>query len=108
MPDSNLERRRTPRLPIQALSTIHPGGESAPIAATTVNISASGVLLDPGPQPAAQPGDQVICELNLPSSVDSDLPCWGLGHVIRNQGNRVAVQLDAGIYCPGKDSPPED
>ena len=107
MPTSNPDRRRAPRHPIHAQSVLHPGGASAPIAATTVDVSASGVLLDLGAEPSSHPGDHVTCELNLPDSADSDLPCWGIGHVVRNEGTRSAVQLDAGLFCPGKDSLPE-
>lgn len=108
MPTSKPDRRRAPRHPIHAQSVLHPGSESAPIAATTVDVSASGVLLDLGARPASHPGDQVTCELNLPTSADPELPCWGLGRVVRNQGARSAIQLDAAIYSPGKNSLPED
>ena len=105
MPSANSDRRRAPRHPLQAASILHPLNDSSGLPATTVNVSSSGVLLNHGTEISSHPGDDVACELQLPPSADPDLPCWGIGRIVRVEGSQSAVQFDAGLYGPANDEP---
>ena len=98
MEPNNVERRKAPRYPIQARVVIHrhAGG---PISATAVDISSSGMLvrLD---QPMPFCLDEAVeVELELPAASDQPFSHWGMGRVVRLDGERSAIELRAGKFC---------
>ena len=98
-PDQS-ERRREPRFPIEAgaVVEVHKNGHTA--RATTVDMGGFGALLQfQEPFPLAV-GDRVMCEFELSHDADRPLPYWGMGHVVRVEGRRVAVDFQAGGFVP--------
>lgn len=98
MTQSDHERRRAHRHAIQAESVLQSGPTAH--SATTVNVSASGALLDHGRPADVQPGQDVACELHLPPDADPNLPRWSLGQVVRVDETASAIRFDAGVFCP--------
>jgi hypothetical protein len=93
------ERRRAQRYRIEANATVRKdGGE--PIPATVLNISASGILLRLGGRILLEPGEAVTVEVELPGDSDKPLSPWGIGRIVRVDGDRSAIQLCAGSFHP--------
>ena len=69
------------------------------LAATTIDMSGCGALVQfDEPAPFAV-GDRVTCEFKIPQEIDLPLPYWGVGNVVRVQGCLVAIDLKAGGLC---------
>lgn len=93
----NLERRKAPRCPIRANVVIHkPSGQSIPAAA--VDISTSGMLVRfDRPVPFCL-GEVVTVDVELPADSGQPFSNWGIGRVVRLDGERTAIQLRAGNF----------
>jgi hypothetical protein len=101
---SLMEKRRAPRLHIPAPATVRKeSGEKA--AATVVNISSSGVLLELAEPLEIAPGDKVMVDIDLPDDPDRPLPAWGFAQVVRIEGMRLAVELFTAGFHPLQDEP---
>jgi hypothetical protein len=70
------------------------------VRATTVNLSGCGVLLHFREPVQIAVGDELICEFKVRHRAGKSLPCWGVGHVVRIDGTKAAVELSAGGYNP--------
>jgi hypothetical protein len=100
MEEGAREQRKEPRPQIKAgaILKLHERGGNA--HATTVNMSASGVLLLFEEPAQLSPGDQVTCDFAVSHDTDQPLPCWGVGEVLRVDGPSVAVNLKATGFSP--------
>ena len=100
-PDYSHERKEL-RFLIEAGATVKVCKNGQTLRATTVNMSACGVLLHfEEPVPLAV-GDQVICEFRVPHEADKPLPYWGVGNVVRAEECRVAIELKGGGFSPSE------
>lgn len=100
-----MEKRREPRLDIQAGAVVRLHRDGDIVSATTVNISGCGVLLQfEAPVPIAV-GDAVVCDLDVSDEDGTMLPCWADGTVVRVDGAHVAVDFRAGTWSHVR--PPE-
>jgi len=91
------DKRRAPRYPIEARVNIQTKSGRT-FAATAVNISSSGMLLQ-----LAQPfplnlGEEVTVEVDLPGPSDQAWSAWGVATVVRLDGLHSAVHLSAGSF----------
>lgn len=101
---SGLEKRRAPRISIPAPARVRTeNGES--FAATVVNISSSGILLELSQWLEVAPGDKVMVEIDLPELPDSPLPAWGFAQVVRVERTRLAVELFTAGFHPLQGEP---
>jgi hypothetical protein len=103
MEPDHLEQRpkqRELRFLIEAGATVEVGKNGQTIHATTVNMSAGGVLLHFEEPVQLEVGDQVTCEFRVEHEADKPLPYWGVGNVVRVQDCRVAVMLRFGGFSP--------
>ena len=98
MESDNLERRSAPRYPIPARVVVH-RESGAPIPATAVNISSSGMLVCPDQPTPLAIGEAVTVEVELTSHCEKALSAWGIGRVVRVDSGCTAVQLHAGSFC---------
>ena len=94
------EKRKEVRYPVQASASIEIMGTSETTSATTSNLSESGVLLHCDQPTGFSRGDKVSCEFNVHPGRDESLPCWGIGNVVRVDGDTVAVALTAAGFEP--------
>jgi PilZ domain len=93
------EKRRALRYALPARVAVRRAtGET--IAASAVNISSSGMLLEVGQPFSFQLGEEVAVEVELPDHPDQPLSHWGLAKVVRLDGFRSAIQLSAGSFDP--------
>ncbi len=84
-----IEKRKDARFDLQvgARVAFHRNGRA--IRATTVNASASGVLLEFEDAHEMRVGDSVYCDFG---PVDQHmLPAWVTGNVVRTEGKNVAL-----------------
>jgi len=95
---SNL--RREVRFVIEAGAYVKALKSGQILHAKTVNMSGGGVLLDFEEPTALAVGDPVDCEFTVVHDHGSPLPYWGVGHVVRLEGSYVAIELEAGGFCP--------
>jgi hypothetical protein len=103
MEPDQLEQRpkqRELRFLIEAGATVEVSKNGQTIHATTVNMSAGGVLLHFEEPVQLEVGDQVTCEFRVEHEADKPLPYWGVGNVVRVQDCRVAVMLRFGGFSP--------
>jgi hypothetical protein len=86
-------KEREPRFPIEAATSVETCKNNQTSSATTMNMSGSGVLLHfEGPIQLAV-GDHVSCEFKISHDADKSLPYWGVGSVVRIQGDLVAIEF---------------
>jgi len=89
------EQRREPRYALKAEAIIErASGEK--LSAFTINVSASGALLELEQPPALELGETVTCGLKLYS--DKPPQSWGTGRVVRLSECRVAIDF----HCVGR------
>jgi hypothetical protein len=93
-------KRTEVRFLIEAGATVKASKYGQTIRATTVNMSAGGVLLHFEEPVQLAVGDQVTCEFRVAHEAGSPLPYWGLGNVVRVEDCRVAIVLKAGGFSP--------
>jgi len=93
-------KQRELRFLIEAGATVEVSKNGQTIHATTVNMSAGGVLLHFEQPVQLEVGDQVICEFRVEHEADKPLPYWGVGNVVRVEDCRVAVMLKFGGFSP--------
>ena len=99
------ERRREPRYPVHAKATLELAASKEPVPANIGNLSAAGVFLTfPDPVRLAV-GDEVSCVLKVRHGAGPPLPCWGLGRVVRVEGQSAAIELTAAGFDPAPDAP---
>ena len=72
--------------------------------ALTVNIGSSGLLLKLMGACPFEIGDRVVCEVALPDCPNEALTKWGVGHVVRVDETRTAIELRSGIFVSDGDS----
>jgi hypothetical protein len=94
------EKRKEPRLAIHAETTILRGRDGQTASATTVDMSASGVLLHFKEPVHLAPGDRVTCDFIVSHDPDKPLPYWGMGSIVRVNGCDVAIDLKATGLSP--------
>jgi len=71
------------------------------IRATAVNISSGGMLLHVG-QPSQFCVDQeVTVEVELPDDPGKPFSGWGVAGIVRIEGSRFGIHLQAGTFVPG-------
>ena len=99
------DKRREQRFPIQTGATVEVQKRGEIVNATTINISGCGVLLQFEIPTQLSVGDPVVCEFAVTNDTDLPLPCWGVGDVVRVDGNRVAVDFKAGGLSPLESEP---
>jgi hypothetical protein len=100
MEPDHSKKRTEVRFLIEAGATIEVTKNGQTIRATTVNMSAGGVLLHFEEPVELEVGDQVICEFRVSHEADESLPNWGLGNVVRVEDCRAAIKLKAGGLSP--------
>lgn len=96
----NIERRKEPRFRIQIGAVVEVCNNGRISRATTVNMSSFGALIEFGEPPPLQVGDRVICEFLAKHDEDKELPYWGVGHVVRIEDHRAAINLKAVGFLP--------
>jgi c-di-GMP-binding flagellar brake protein YcgR len=89
------ESRKEARLPIEVGTTIEVGNNGQLYRAATVDMSASGVLLEFDEADSMAVGDLVTCDFIVNHNDDQALPYWGIGNVVRVEGKYVAIRLNA-------------
>jgi hypothetical protein len=93
----DVERRKSPRYPIEARVVIHQGtGE--PVSGAAVDISSSGMLVHLDRPIPFHLGEEVTVEVELPPHSGKPFSPWGIGRVVRLDGERSAIQLCAGTF----------
>ncbi len=75
-----------------------PGGATIPAA--SINVSGAGLLVRFHGPATLTVGEQLDCELRLPSAVDKALPAWGIGKVAWVDGERAGIELEAASFAP--------
>jgi len=73
-------------------------GTGEPNPAKTVNVSTGGVLLRPANPLDLAIGDEVSCDIDLHENPDKALPFWGVGTVVRLEGDRAGIELKAAVF----------
>ncbi len=93
------ERRKERRFPIQTNASIRVSKGTESANGTTVNVSAGGaqVYLDTPLQ--LNLGDQVVCQIDLPDDLEEPLSSWAIAHVVRIDGNLIAIQMEGGEFA---------
>lgn len=71
-------------------------GEAIPAGAC--DISSSGMLVHPDLPISFAPGETVTVDVVLPDDREKSLSTWGIGRVVRLDGERTAIQLCAGRF----------
>jgi len=95
----DVERRKSPRYPIQARVVIYKrAGE--PVSGAAVDIGSSGMLVHLDRPIPFYLGEDVTVEVELPPHSDKPFSPWGIGRVVRLDGERSAIQLCAGTFIP--------
>ena len=85
------EKRKDARFDLQVGAGVEFKKNGRSFRATTVNASASGVLLEFAEPTELQVGDSVYCDFG---PVDEHmLPSWVTGNVVRVEGRNVALEF---------------
>jgi hypothetical protein len=110
MEPTSTENRREPRFQIEAGATVELHNKGQIVSATTVNMSGCGVLLQFAEPVHLSVGDDVMCDFKLSKGSGDPLPRWGVGTVVRVDGERVAIDFRGGGWTPANDdaSPPDE
>jgi len=97
--DQNIpaEKRRATRYPIEAPVAVRKRNGEV-VRATSVNVSASGILLHVEHPARFHLGEEVSIQFDSEHDADKPLSTWGVGRVVRVDQVRSAVQLDAGTF----------
>ena len=98
-PDGS-DRRREDRFPIKAGAAVAVNNNGRTVSATTLDISGCGVLLQFEEPVQLAVGDKVVCDFDVSYEADKPLPYWGVGYVVRVDGCRAAIDLNAGGLSP--------
>jgi c-di-GMP-binding flagellar brake protein YcgR len=100
MSEDHTERRREPRFSIGAEAVLRRCDSQQSYPATTVNVSAGGLLLKLAETCPFQVGEHLICEVALADSAERALASWGVGRVVRVDQVNMAVELKAAVFSP--------
>lgn len=94
------DRRREPRFEVggHALVRLEAGHES--YHATVVNVSGGGLFLKLEAPHPFKVGDEVTCEIALPSVPQQPFASWGLGRVVRVDSTGAAIELHVATFVP--------
>lgn len=92
-----MDRRRAPREAIETAVVIHTAGGER-ILATARNISTSGMLLDVQQPSKLKVGEEVTVDVELPDNPLTAFAAWGIGKIVRIDGCRFGIQIDAGTF----------
>jgi PilZ domain len=95
MNSSDKERRKEARHVLKTEATIQVVRSGEAIAATTHDISPSGVLLILESESNLKVGEEVVCEVRIPGS-EKDESSWARGKLVRASGSQAAFSLKAG------------
>jgi PilZ domain len=95
MNSTDKERRKEARHALKTDATIQVVRSGEAIAATTHDISASGVLLVLENGSDLKVGDEVMCEVRIPNS-EKDESTWAKGKLVRASGSQAAFSLKSG------------
>ena len=106
------EKRRHLRFQVTAGTKVELSKNGKTVRATTIDMSASGVLLHFEEPVQLSVGDRVTCDFNVTNEVEKPLPYWGVGNVVRVLDREAAIELKSGRWsrvesetdCP---EPPE-
>ena len=92
------QRRREPRFEIEIGATVKVKNHDRVVRATTVSGSGCAVLLQFKEAMRLKAGESVMCHFKASDQTRDALPYWVIGHVIRVDGNRIALDFRAGIF----------
>jgi c-di-GMP-binding flagellar brake protein YcgR len=95
-----IERRRATRYPMEAKVIVYKSGGEA-ISATAADISAGGMLLNVERPSEFRMGEHVTVDVELPDRPGMPFSAWGAAIVVRADGCRYAIQLQAGTFDSG-------
>jgi hypothetical protein len=87
-------RRREIRFPAKPGTIVEVNRDGVPDRATTRDISFSGILLEFDHPITLAIGDWVTLDFARDASSAVPLPYWGVGQVVRIEGNDVAFNFD--------------
>jgi PilZ domain-containing protein len=104
MESRNMERRKAQRYAIRTKVVIR-REHGEPISAVATDISSSGMLVHPDPPAPFHLGEAVTVEVELPEDSDQPFSPWGIGRIVRLDGEKSAIQLSAGCFCDDADAP---
>ena len=91
-----IEKRKDARFDLQVGAGVSFQKNGRAFRATTVNASASGVLLEFEDLPELRVGDSVYCDFG---PVDQHmLPSWVTGNVVRVEGRSAALEFTSSGY----------
>jgi c-di-GMP-binding flagellar brake protein YcgR len=94
------DRRAEVRWPVEARAIIHKNnGESIP--AVGANISAAGMLLRVEQASKFSVDEAVTVEVELKEEPDRPFCEWGLARIAFIDGDRLGIELSAGIFDAG-------
>ncbi len=93
------ERRKERRFPIQTNASIRVSKGTESASGTTINVSAGGAQVYLKTPLNLNVGDQVICQLDLPVDIEEPLSSWAIAHVVRIEGNQIAIQMEGGEFA---------
>jgi hypothetical protein len=95
---TDAERRQAQRYRIDARVIIHRAdGERVP--GVVADISGSGLSVRPDRPCPIQVGEALTVEVEFSGHSDKPLPRWGVGRVVRLDGDRIALQLAAASFA---------
>jgi c-di-GMP-binding flagellar brake protein YcgR len=98
----NMERRKAQRYAIHTKVMIH-REHGEPISAVATDISSAGMLVHPDQPAPFRLGETVTVEVELPDDSDQPFSPWGVGRIVRLDGEHSAIQLSAGCFRDGAD-----
>ena len=94
MVNSEKDRRFEDRFPVETQVTVEVTGTNEVLDGTSINASGGGLLLRFEEAVKLAVGDEVMCDIKV-NGAHKPLPHWGLGHVVRIEGNFVGIELSA-------------
>lgn len=97
MESINADRRKAPRYPIHTKVMLR-SEHGEPIPGVADDISTSGMLVHMDQPAPFHLGEEVTVEVELPDDSDRAFSPWGIGRVVRVDGERSAIQLAAGSF----------
>jgi hypothetical protein len=105
--ETDTERRQAQRYRIDARVIIRRAdGERVP--GVVADISGSGLLVRPDRPCPIRVGEAVTVEVEFSGHADKPLPHWGVGRVVRLDGDRIALQLAAASFADPAAPPADD
>ncbi len=88
------DKRREMRFPVQPGTIIEVNHHGVPDRARTCDISFTGILLEFDHPVTLAIGDWLTLDFVRDDSNSLPLPYWGVGRIVRIEGNSVALDFD--------------